>query len=76
MPDVIVVRGGPAGLSAALVTAKNGRDTVVFDDDGIWMHKAHLFDYLGIGSLDGRRSSGRPAPRSTGSASSAGRARP
>jgi thioredoxin reductase len=25
----------------------------VFDDDGTWMHKAHLFNYLGIGSLDG-----------------------
>jgi len=25
----------------------------VFDTDGTWMHKAHLFDYLGIGSLDG-----------------------
>jgi thioredoxin reductase len=54
MPDVIVVGGGPAGLSAAPFTAKNGLDTVVFDDDdGTWMHKAHLFNYLGIGSRDG-----------------------
>jgi len=48
-----VVGGGPAGLSAALFTAKNGLDTTVFDTDGTWMHKAHLFNYLGIESKDG-----------------------
>ena len=53
MPDVIVVGGGPAGLSAALFTGKNGLDTVVFDTDKTWMHKAHLFNYLGIRSIDG-----------------------
>jgi thioredoxin reductase len=53
MPDVAVVGGGPAGLSAALFTSKNGLDTVLFDTDGTWMHKAHLFNYPGIGSVDG-----------------------
>ena len=53
MPDVLVVGGGPAGLSAALFTEKNGLDTVVYDTDGTWMHKAHLFNYLGIDSVDG-----------------------
>jgi thioredoxin reductase len=53
MTDVAVVGGGPAGLSTALFTAKNGLDTVVFDTDGTWMHKAHLFNYLGIESEDG-----------------------
>ncbi|MFW6384978.1 MAG: FAD-dependent oxidoreductase [Halodesulfurarchaeum sp.] len=53
MSDVIVVGGGPAGLSAALFTAKNGLDTAVFDTDKTWMHKAHLFNYLGIESIDG-----------------------
>ncbi|AEH35942.1 NAD(P)/FAD-dependent oxidoreductase [Halopiger xanaduensis] len=51
--SVIVVGGGPAGLSAALFTAKNGLETTVFDADGTWMHKAHLFNYLGIGSVGG-----------------------
>jgi thioredoxin reductase len=51
--DVIVVGGGPAGLSAALFAQKNGLETHVFDTDGTWMHKAHLFNYLGLGSQDG-----------------------
>ena len=53
MVDVLVVGGGPAGLSAALFTAKNGLETAVFDTDKTWMHKAHLFNYPGIKSLDG-----------------------
>ena len=52
-PDVLVVGGGPAGLSAALFTQKNGLETTVFDTDGTWLHKAHLFNYLGVGSQDG-----------------------
>ncbi|WP_227380049.1 NAD(P)/FAD-dependent oxidoreductase [Haladaptatus halobius] len=53
MVDVIVVGGGPAGMSAALFTSKNGLDTTVFDTDQTWMHKAHLFNFLGIRSIDG-----------------------
>jgi len=53
MTDVIVVGGGPAGLSAALFASKNGLDTTVFDTDGTWLHSAHLFNYLGIESVDG-----------------------
>lgn len=51
--DVAIVGGGPAGLSAGLFTAKNDLDTVVFDTDKTWMHKAHLYNYLGIRSMDG-----------------------
>ncbi|MFC5366713.1 FAD-dependent oxidoreductase [Salinirubrum litoreum] len=53
MTHVIVVGGGAAGLSAALFTAKNGLETTVFDTDKTWLHKAHLFNYLGIDSKDG-----------------------
>ena len=53
MTNVLVIGGGPAGLSAALFTAKNDLETTVVDADGTWMHKAHLFNYLGIESEDG-----------------------
>jgi thioredoxin reductase (NADPH) len=53
MADVAIVGGGPAGLSAALFAQKNGLDVAVFDTDDTWMHKAHLFNYPGIGSQDG-----------------------
>jgi thioredoxin reductase (NADPH) len=53
MAHVAVVGGGPAGCSAALFTAKNGLETTLFDTDDTWMHKAHLFNYLGIDSMDG-----------------------
>ena len=53
MAHVAVVGGGPAGLSAALFASKNGLDVTVFDTDKTWMHKAHLFNYLGLDSMDG-----------------------
>jgi thioredoxin reductase (NADPH) len=53
MVDVLVVGGGPAGLSAALFAGKNGLETAVVDTDDTWMHSAHLFNYPGIGSVDG-----------------------
>lgn len=53
MTDVAIVGGGPAGLSAGLFASKNGLDTVLFDTDKTWMHKAHLFNYLGVGSVGG-----------------------
>lgn len=53
MADVIVIGGGAAGLSAALFTAKNGLETTVYDTDETWLHSAHLYNYLGIESIDG-----------------------
>jgi len=53
MADVAIVGGGPAGLSAGLFAGKNGLETVLFDTDDTWMHKAHLFNYLGVGSVGG-----------------------
>jgi thioredoxin reductase (NADPH) len=53
MAHVLVVGGGPAGLSTGLFAAKNDLDATVFDTDDTWMHKAHLFNYLGVGSVDG-----------------------
>lgn len=53
MSDVTIIGGGPAGLSAALFTAKNGLETTVFDTDETWVHSAHFFNYLGIRSIGG-----------------------
>lgn len=51
--DVAIAGGGPAGLSAALFTAKNGLDTIVFDTDDTAMNKARLRNYLGIENMMG-----------------------
>ncbi|MFB6126325.1 MAG: FAD-dependent oxidoreductase [Halolamina sp.] len=53
MARIGVVGGGPAGLSAGLFLAKNGQEAVVYDTDDTAMQYAHLFNYLGIESMDG-----------------------
>lgn len=53
MPIVAIIGGGPAGLSAGLFTAKNDLDTIVFDTDETWMHKAQLYNYLAIEEIAG-----------------------
>lgn len=50
---LVIIGGGPAGLSAGLFAAKNGLETTAFDTDKTWVHSAHLFNYLGIESRDG-----------------------
>ena len=53
MASVLVVGDGPGGLSAALFLAKNGMDVAVFGQDTTPMHKAMLYNYLGIPELTG-----------------------
>ena len=48
MADVIVVGGGPAGLSAALFLAKSGRKIVVIDSGRSLIRRANLRNYLGF----------------------------
>lgn len=53
MADVLIVGDGPAGLSAALFLAKNGMTVTVFGQDNTPMHKAMLYNYLGIAEMTG-----------------------
>ena len=53
MASVLVVGDGPGGLSAALFLAKNGMEVTVFGQDTTPMHKAMLYNYLGIPELAG-----------------------
>jgi thioredoxin reductase (NADPH) len=53
MVKAIVIGDGPAGLSAALLLAKNDVGTVVFAQDDTAMHYAELHNYLGIPKIGG-----------------------
>ncbi len=53
MSTVAVIGGGPAGLSAGLLTAKNGLETTVFDTGNSSVNGAYLQNYLGIREMPG-----------------------
>jgi thioredoxin reductase len=48
-PEVLIVGGGPAGLSAGIFTARAGLDTLILNDgDPILRRNAHLENYPGF----------------------------
>jgi thioredoxin reductase (NADPH) len=53
MAKVLVVGDGPGGLSAALFLAKKGMEVTVFGQDKTDMHRAMLYNYLGIPEIAG-----------------------
>lgn len=53
MADVLIVGDGPGGLSAALFLAKKGLAVTVIGPDETPMHKAKLYNYLGIDEITG-----------------------
>ena len=53
MATVLIVGDGPAGLSGALLLAKNGQQTVVYGTDDTPVHHAELNNYLGVPRMRG-----------------------
>lgn len=53
MADVIIIGDGPGGLSAALFLAKKKMEVLVIGQDKTFMHKAMVYNYLGIPKIAG-----------------------
>lgn len=53
MYDVLVVGAGPAGASAALFTAKNGKKTMIIDNDKSVTKRAWIKNYYGVKEITG-----------------------
>jgi thioredoxin reductase (NADPH) len=66
MATVAVIGDGPAGLSAALLLAKNGQRVTVYGQDETAMHYALLHNYLGIDEIAGTEFQERARAQATG----------
>lgn len=55
MTSVTIVGDGPAGLSAALLLAKNDMVVDVFGENRTRLHGAYLYNYLGIPEIHGSK---------------------
>lgn len=53
MAKVLIIGDGPGGLSAALFLAKKGTEVTVFGKNQTDMHRAMLYNYLGIPEIAG-----------------------
>jgi thioredoxin reductase len=53
MAQALIVGDGPGGMSAALFLAKKGMQVIVFGKDKTDMHRAMLYNYLGIPEIRG-----------------------
>ena len=57
MPDIIIIGGGPAGLSAAITSRQRGRSAAVISNDnaGSGLYKAReIGNYPGLPAISGR----------------------
>ncbi len=53
MYDIAIIGGGPAGATAALYTAKAGKQTLLIDDDKGMTRRALLKNYYAVTEMDG-----------------------
>ena len=53
MLDVVVIGAGPAGASAALITAKAGKKTLVIDNDKSATKRAWVENHYGVLAISG-----------------------
>jgi thioredoxin reductase (NADPH) len=53
MYDIAIIGGGPAGVSAAIFTAKAGKKTVVIDSDHSVTKRAWVENYYGVSEISG-----------------------